>query len=214
MKRATRLVFLSLLGATLLLAAEAIRERFTPPHDLRDFDAAAVGKLDTEMWRSYYERRQVLLLRQLLTLLSRQFGMPPLEAVRNAYRAAHAAFVFKDGKSRVDYERALPDLQAYYADVSARATRPFDANRAASLELEWWIQHRERSPQLARGLAELQAALYAVPPEKFEEHARLRADAMALRDDRGTAVTEQDWNKIGEMLNESWRSLHAAVHNK
>ena len=130
--------------AALLIGAEWTRERFSRrPSDLRVFDAVAVGKLDTDMWRSYYERRPVRLFEQMITLLRTQYGMPPLEALMNAYRAAHAAFVFKDGRSRADYEKAHPDLEAYYRDVAARSTKPFDSHRAAALELEWWIVHRE-----------------------------------------------------------------------
>jgi hypothetical protein len=201
-----------LIVVAVVCAVLGLNDWLAPQKDLRAFDAAAVGKMDTEMWRSYYERHEVRLFWQLITLLRSQFGMPPIEATLNAYRAAHAAFVFKDGKSRSDYEKALPDLDAYYAAVSARSTRPFDAHRAAVLELEWWILHRERSPELAQGLAELQSAIYQVPAEKFVEHARLRAEAMVLRDDRDTAITEQDWTRIGGMLDQSWKSLWAGVH--
>jgi hypothetical protein len=195
-----------------LIGAERVRESYlTPLHNLRQFDPAVLGRLDTEMWRSYYERRPLLLFRQLTTLPRDQYGMPRLEATVNAYRAARAAFTFKDGKSRTDYEKALPDLEKFYRDVSARSTEPFDWNKAATLELAWWIQHRERSSELARELAELQAAIYKVPAERFAEHARLRAEAMILRDDRSTAITDEDWRKIGSMLDESWRDLLAAV---
>jgi hypothetical protein len=181
---------------------------------LKEFDSAVVGRLDTEMWRSYYERRPSLLFRQLTTLLHDQYGMPPLEAGINAYRAAHAAFVFKDGKSRADYENALPDLKRFYCAIAARSTEPFDYTQAATRELEWWIEHRNRSPELAHGLADLQAVIYGVPAERLSEHARLRAEAMVLRDDRSTAITDNDWRKIGLMLDESWRDLHAAVTHR
>jgi hypothetical protein len=201
-----------LLAFAILCGVIGAREWFAPQRDLRDFDAVAVGKLDTDMWRSYYERHEILLVWQLISLLRSQFGMPPVEATLNAYRAAHAAFVFKDGKSLSDYEKALPDLDAFYADVNQRARQHFDAHRAATLELEWWILHRDRSPELARGLAELQAVIYQVPVEKFAEHARLRAEAMVLRDDKGSAITEEDWTRIGAMLDQSWKSLRAGLY--
>lgn len=203
----------TVLLTSILLGMEWTRERLVKsPSDLRAFDAAAVGQLDTDMWRSYYERRPVLLFRQMITLLRTQYGMQPLEAVTNAYRAAHAAFVFKDGRNRTDYERALPDLDAYYRDIAARASQPFDSHRAAVLELEWWIVHRERRQDLAAALAALQAEIYSVPAGRFAEHARLRAQAMDLRDTKGTAITEDDWRKIGEMLGASWDSLHSVVN--
>jgi len=183
-----------------------------PKHDLREFDAAEVGKLDAGMWRSYYERRETRLFRELISLLRGQFGMTPLEATKSAYHAAHAAFVFKDGKNRTDYEKALPDIEEYYEEIADRSRESFDPDKVAKLELEWWILHRERSPELATALAELQSAIYGVPSEKFAEHARLRAEAMVLRDDRSTEITDEDWRKIGDMLNRSWQSLHEAVN--
>jgi hypothetical protein len=196
----------------LIVVGLALQEAFASKHDLREFNAAEVGKLDTDMWRSYYEGRETRLFRELISLLRGQFGMTPLEATQSAYHAAHAAFVFKDGKNRADYEKALPDLEEYYEEISDRAQKPFDAEKVAKLELEWWILHRERSPELAKSLAELQSAIYGVPAEKLAEHARLRAEAMVIRDDRDTAITEQDWQRIGSLLDESWKDLHDAVN--
>jgi hypothetical protein len=213
MKRVARIVLIVLASAAVLIGAEWARERFTGrPSDLRVFDAAAVGQLDTDMWRSYYERRPVRLFEQMITLLRTQYGMRPLEALTNAYRAAHAAFVFKDGRSRADYEKALPDLEAYYRDIAARSARPFNAHRAAALELEWWIVHREQPADLPNALAALQAEIYGVPASRFAEHARLRAQAMDLRDGKGSAITEADWQRIGLMLAASWSSLYRAVN--
>ena len=212
MKRALRTVLVLLAAAVALLAGEWTRERWSPrPSDLRTFDAAAVGKMDTDMWRSYYERRPLRLFEQMITLLGTQYGMRPLEAVVNAYRAAHAAFVFKDGHSRADYEKALPDLEAYYRDIASMSARPFDSKRAAALELEWWIVHRENPPELPNALAALQSEIYGVPAGRFAEHARLRAQAMDLRDGKGAAITEEDWQRIGDMLHASWTSLHDAI---
>jgi hypothetical protein len=212
MKRAMRMLLVVLAAAAVLIAGEWSRERLTVhPSDLRAFNAAAVGELDTAMWRSYYERRPVRLFEQMITLLRTQFGMQPLEAVLNAYRAAHAAFVFKDGRSRADYEKALPDLEAYYGDIAARSARPFDSHRAAALELEWWIVHRENPPELPNALAGLQAEIYRVPAERFAEHARLRAQAMDLRDGKAAGITDADWLRIGEMLAASWDSLYRAA---
>ncbi len=212
MRKVLKTIVVLLAMAMILAGAEWTREHFSQSRsDLRAFDAAAVGKLDTDMWRSYYERRPFRLFEQMITLLRTQYGMPPLEALTNAYRAAHAAFVFKDGRSRVDYQKALPDLEAYYGDIAARSGRAFDAHRAASLELEWWIVHREQPLELPLALAALQAEIYRIPAERFLEHARLRAQAMDLRDGKGGGITEADWQRIGEMLDASWKSLHSAV---
>jgi hypothetical protein len=86
------------------------------------------------------------------------------------------------------------------------------------LELEWWIVHRERKKHapgdLDKALAELPAELYQVPVEKMMEHARLRAEAMTIRDNHAEAggVSEADWKKIEALLHESWRALYSTVN--
>ncbi|MGA9995577.1 MAG: hypothetical protein WBP93_09190 [Pyrinomonadaceae bacterium] len=185
--------------------------------DICQFDPEEVARLDTAMWRSYYSRQRLLLFRQLAELLRTQYRLPFLRSNLVAYRAAKSAFVFKDGHSRADYEKALPDLLKFYADVRKVSNVPFDTERAAHLELEWWIIHRQRAQHppgdLERALAELAAEVYRVPVESMMEHARLRAEAMRIRDDKAEAggVTEEDWKRIDELLHESWRSLSRAV---
>src|SRR5438552_2041164 len=73
---------------------------------------------------------------------------------------------------------------------------------------------REFDPgEVDKALAELQAEIYRVPMDRLMEHGRLRAEAMTIRDNKAEAggVTEEDWNRINELLRQSWRSLAAAV---
>jgi hypothetical protein len=185
--------------------------------DLRDFDADAVARLETDMWRSYYDRQQLRLFFQLAETLRTQYGVPFARSIVIAFHGAKAAFIFKDGKTRTDYEQALPDLQQYYGRLRRMSSTPFDMNEAARLELEWWIIHRNRAQyprsDLDRALAELQAALYGIPAARFHEHARLRAEAMLLRDEKWESggVSESDWAKIHELLVRSWRDLWMQV---
>jgi hypothetical protein len=204
-----------LLGALAYAAVDLFAPRTT---SLRQFDAAEIGRLETAMWRSYYDKERLLLFRQLAETLRTQYGLPYLRSNAVAFRAAKAAFVFKEGKGRGDYEKALPDLVRYYAAIREVSDAPFDVEKAAKLELEWWIIHRERQrhprADLDRLLADLPATLYNLPAEKFAEHARLRAEAMLIRDDRAEAggVSEADWRRIDELLRASWQSLHRAVN--
>jgi len=184
---------------------------------LREFDADEVARLETAMWRSYYEKERVQLFNQLSELLRTQYDMPLIRSNQVAYYAANAAFVFQKGKQRSDYEEALPDLVKFYQSLRNMSDIPFDVDRAARLELEWWIIHRERAKHapgdLEHALAELQAEIYRIPIERLQEHGRLRAEAMTIRDTKADAggVTEADWAKIDELLRQSWRSLAAAV---
>jgi hypothetical protein len=169
------------------------------------------------MWRSYYEKQRLQLFNQLSELLRTQYNLPLVRSKQVAYYAADAAFVFKQGKQRADYEQALPELVKFYQSVRNISDIPFNVDRAARLELEWWIIHRHRADHppgdLARALAELQAEIYRVPVERLMDHGRLRAEAMTIRDTRAEAggVTEADWSRIDGLLRQSWSSLSDAV---
>jgi len=206
------------LGLLLMFGAWLAYDLYAPRRtSLRRFDPEEVARLETAMWRSYYDRRRLALFLELAELLRTQYRLPFWRSNAVAYRAARAAFVFKDGKARAEYERALPDLVGFYQSIREVADTDFDAGRAARLELEWWIVHRERKEHapgdLARALAELQAEIFRGPAALFEEHARLRAEAMLIRDSKAEAggVSEEDWRRIDELLHDSWRSLRRAV---
>ncbi|HZT57496.1 MAG TPA: hypothetical protein VFA21_02610 [Pyrinomonadaceae bacterium] len=217
-RRGRRVLFI-IAALVVALGAWVAYDLYAPRRtSLRDFDPDEVARLETDMWRSYYSRQRVRLFTQMSELLRTQYRLPLWRSNAVAYRAAKAAFVFKDGHSRGDYERALPDLVSYYQSIRAVSDTGFDPERAARLELEWWIVHRERAAHapgdLDRALAELASEIYRVPADRLMEHARLRAEAMTIRDtkaDQGR-VTEEGWKRIDELLHQSWRSLHEAVN--
>jgi hypothetical protein len=221
MKRIFFRIFIGLLIAGVLLAGWIAFDLYAPHEvDIRDFDADEVARLDTAMWRSYYGRERLRMYSELTELLQKQYRLRFWRRQLVAYYAARAAFVFKDGRSRADYEKALPDLEKFYGEIRDVSTTDFDVNQAAKLELEWWIVHRERKKyregDLARALADTAAAIYQMPAERFLEHGRLRADVMELRDAQAEAggVSEEIWQKIDALLHQSWRSLHQAVNQK
>jgi hypothetical protein len=203
-----------------LLAVWIVYDLYAPrTAHLRQFDADEVARLETAMWRSYYDKKELKLFRELAEMLRTQYNMPLIRSNRVAFYAAKAAFVFKKGKQRSDYEQALPDLVKFYQAIREMSDQPFDVDRVARLELEWWIIHRERARyapgDLDRSLAELQSAIYGVPVERLLEHGRLRAEAMAIRDTKAEAggVSESDWARIHQLLQASWQSLKTAVNS-
>lgn len=213
-------ILLGLLVAAVLLAGWIAYDIYSPLKvNIRDFDADEVARLDTAMWRSYYSRQRFKLYSEATELLQKQYRLPFWRRQLTAFYATKAAFVFKDGKNRADYEKALPDLEKFLGEIRDLSTTDFDVSRAAKLELEWWIVHRERKKHregdLARALAEAAAALYNQPADDFLEYGNLRAEAMNIRDTKAEqgGVTEEDWQKIDELLHRSWRSLHNAVNN-
>src|SRR6266849_7669784 len=201
-----------------LLICGALYDLYFPrTTHMREFDPDEVARLETAMWRSYYDKQRVQLFNELTELLRAQYHMTPVRSNLVAYYATKAAFVFKDGKQPSDYEKALPDLVKFYGAIRKMSDIPFDVNRTARRELEWWIIHRERAQHapgdLDKALAELQAEIYRMPVDKLMEHGRLRAEAMTIRDTKAEAggVTEEDWSRINDLLRQSWRSLAAAV---
>lgn len=220
MGRRTKL-FMKIVGvAAVLISAGTAYDLFAPrTAHLREFDANEVARLETAMWRSYYEKERLRLFSELGELLRTQYDMPFVRSNLVAYYAANAAFVFKRGKERSDYEKALPDLIKFYNAIRKVSDSPFDVEKAARLELEWWIIHRQRAQHapedLSNALAELQAEIYRLPVERFAEHGRLRAEAMTIRDTKAEqgGLTEQDWSRIDELLHKSWQSLYSAVRS-
>ena len=215
--RRRRVLTISVVVFVLLATWVAIDLYAPRKAQLREFDADEVARLETAMWRSYYEKRRASLFMELAELLRTQYNMPLIRSNVVAYRAAKAAIVFQRGKQRSDYEKALPDLVHFYGAIRKMSDEDFNIHEAAKLELEWWIIHRERAKHdpddLSKALADLQAAIYRMPSEAFAEHARLRAEAMTIRDTKAEqgGVTEADWAKIDQLLHQSWQSLKRAV---
>jgi hypothetical protein len=216
--RKRKIVIRVIVIVLVLLICGALYDLYYPrTTKMREFNPDEVARLETAMWRSYYEKQRLQLFNELAELLRSQYGMSQLKSNQVAYYGANAAFVFKQGHERSDYEKALPDLLKFYAAIRKMSDIPFDVDRAARLELEWWIIHRQRDQHapgdLAKALAELQAEIYQVPIDRVLEHGRLRAEAMTIRDtqaDKG-GVTEADWRRINELLKESWGSLAKVV---
>jgi hypothetical protein len=188
--------------------------------DLRQFDPKETATLEAQMWRSYYNRESVQLFFELAELLRTQFHFPLLRSYRTAYFAARAAFIFKDGSSRADYNKALPALVSYFGAIRGIGNITFNVQRVAKLELEWWIVHRDRNDYppgaLQQACAEAAAAFYQVPLDSTMEHGRLRAAAMIIRDARAAAgeVTDKDWMLIESLLEGSYESLYRVVSQK
>ena len=183
-------------------------------NSLRDFDADELGRMETRMWKSYYAHERIALFGQLAATLRRQYHLPLLRSHVVAYPCGPGAVVFQRGRSRGDYEKALPQIRSFYAAIRRDSSERFDVDRAARLELDWWIVHRERDSHpkgtSVRKLAKLQATLYGMPPDPLMKHATLRADAMLLRDSGPDA---EEWAEIERLLCASWGSLHEIVYD-
>jgi len=184
--------------------------------DIKRFDASEVARLDGEMWRSYYEKKKLKLFFQSSELLRKQFGVPFWRSQVIAYHAAKAAFIFKEGHNKEDYDKALPHLISYYQQINNISNTSFDVGRAAQLELQWWIirRYREEHPPVEWEQCMMQNAstVYHVSSDKFVTYAHLRVEAMLLRDKKESSITENDWRQIHSLLDEAWKSLRENLH--
>jgi hypothetical protein len=210
--------------AAIPVLAVVLYDLYGPRHgNLREFDPAAVARLEAAQWRSSLERDEGRMFRQIAEQMRTQFHLPFLRSYSAAYDVARAAYLFEHGRARSEYERVLPHLEQSYAAIRATNDATFDPARAARLELEWWIIRRQREEHppedLVDAVAALQAEIYDVPAEQLVDFARLRAEAATLRDGRATAPalrdsrsgattpSAEDWRRIEALLRESWEAL-------
>lgn len=183
--------------------------------DLRSFEPAAIARLETAMWRDYYEQRYAALFGHLHEFSRTQFGFSPLDSFRIALAAAQAAKAFQPTHSREAANAALPPLVTYFRLLASATSGGFDAGEAARLELDWWQARREAvSPgQYGVMVARVAAITYGKPADdpSLLISGIGRAEAMAYRDARGQAMTDPDWSEIECRLRRAYRSLKAAV---
>jgi hypothetical protein len=183
--------------------------------ELRAFEPAEMARLETAMWRDYYEKRYPALFYHLYESSRAGFGFSPLASARIAMSAALAAKTFQPTRSRAEAEAAIPYLVTYYGLLREAAPVAFDVRYVASLELDWWQARREAIGPRDYGIivAEVAALTYG---KSKDDPALLtfgigRSEAMAYRDARGQAITEHDWMNIETQLLGAYRQLKVGV---
>ncbi|WP_342730208.1 hypothetical protein [Bradyrhizobium sp. B117] len=203
------------LGAAAGLALVAAYAAVPRQADLRAFDPAEMARLETAMWRDYYDKRYGALFYHLYESTRTQFGFSPLRSLHIAFSAAEAARTFQPTRSRREADAALPALAAYYRDFAPAAPVAFDVAEAARLELDWWQARREAVAPRDYGLtiARVTALTYGKSADDsgIQQFGIARAEAMAFRDSRGEGIAVADWATIEGRLGEAYRSLKASV---
>ena len=182
--------------------------------DCTSFDAAAMGRLEAEMWRDYYTRRWGRLGIGLLRAACGQHGFSWWDGARVAAHAGRAAVLF-----RVDTDdpACLSELERYYRIVAPALECRFDPAEAARLELTWWQERRREVPprDYARTIARLTALLYGIPEADALPACLLRAEAMAYRDARRSrGMTEADWAEVQRLLTAAHSELRARLDSR
>ena len=185
-----------------------------PRHaDLTNFEPNAMARLETSMWRHYYEKRYLPLFGDLYDVARREYGFSPLESVQLAVAAARAAKSFQPSTSRAAAEAALPALVSYFGILSDALPAPIEVQDAARTELAWWQARREAVSPEQYGLiiARVATLVYGVDGEDMRRSGVVRAQAMAYRDARDANMTEADWSVIADRLELGYRLLKKAL---
>jgi hypothetical protein len=180
---------------------------------LASFDPNAIARLETGMWRDYYEHKKLALALGLYSLFRDEYRFSPLDGLRLARSAAQAAIVFKDSTNDDEADRALPELRAYFQVMRDRGDKTFDVGEAARLELAWWKarRHQKTPREYGKDVASAAAIVYGVPPERLEAYGQLRAEAMDYRDRRDDRMTAEDWDHVQRVLERAFGELAKAV---
>ena len=156
----------------------------------------------------------LLALASFLTFCLTSVAFSPLDSLRIALAAAHAARLFQPTKSREEASVALPPLEVYYGLLRKAAPVEFDADKAAQLELDWWQARREKVPPADYGktIAETSSLIYGAENPAIAESGILRAEAMAYRDARSGRMTDSDWSVISGQLATAYGRLKEGIN--
>lgn len=214
--KASRMGSKRLIGLALLAMAFAgLSYMCWPRHaSLRRFDPNRVARLETDMWRHYYQKEYFDLFKCLYAVSREQYEFSPWDSLRLSYFAAEAAKVFQPSQNRREAEEAIPILENYYAVLRHYGGERFDVSKAARLELDWWQLRREKAAPAQYGavIAQVTAELYATNSIAMQQSALLRAEMMHYRDEHSSNVMQiEDWDHIERGLRNAYQLLKSQV---
>jgi hypothetical protein len=205
-----RIVITLLFLAILPMAALTFQHLHAHP-DIGGFDPVQMGRLESRMWRSYYEGRWVQLGWATIEVACGQYGFSWWDGTRLACHAARSAAAFRN---KGDAPRCLPELVDYYLIVERSAPVHFDPVEAARLELEWWRERRRNLPPeiYSKTIAQLLSLLYGISPGEAASSARMRAEAMEYRDNRRDGrMSDSDWLELERRLTAAYGDLRGRL---
>ena len=171
-----------------MLGLHSLRLHTLRRHSPRDFDAVALGQLETQAWAAYYRREWAKALRAFVGMVDKGFGLGPWLTFVAAWHVLRANQAWAP-MPRNDPDAARASMLRFYRLVRAHSDLTFDPARAAELEVEWWRVHRAHQrgtaadeattlDDLERALVDLYSYVYSAPGESMHESARRRAEAM------------------------------------
>jgi hypothetical protein len=203
---------------------------------MRQFDPDRLASLEVRMWQADDAGQRVTLFSLLTTMQHERYRYSWAAATVEAFHLARAAARFGDFTGDVAAlantahdntvldntaldntaldKAVLPDLEAAYERARSWTGASFDPRAVARAELAWWVARRapgrNHPEQIGLVIADEYALLYETSRERMAPAAELRARAGALRD---AHADHPDWARILELLQQSYRELHAALQS-
>jgi hypothetical protein len=187
---------------------------------LRSFDPVKLGSLETELWVTYYRRQWARFLVASLRVVHGTFGMNWLRTCHGAWLVLRANQLWAPKPGDPDGARRC--MTRFYALLLLTHGEPADPARAARLEVDWWVAHREHQYAAGSGdgplvtaLARLYAYLYNTDEAAVRPAAQHRARAMDISDRWVARGREPGSPHIAEERDELIRcyaALLGAVH--
>ena len=164
-------------------------------------------------WRAYYEHNWPQVLRLIVGLCQEQFHIPfPLSLLAGYYTTrASIAWVPVDH----NIQTVLTYLRKFYHIARRYSRLQFDVERVASLELQYFVVHRDISGQedkteLIQTMADLHSTIFGITPAQARTSAELRVLAMNTVDlitSKKSLDPTSDWAKLEEYLRQCYTSI-------
>lgn len=189
-----------------------------PDNPMRRFDPARLARYEKENYVAYYRKDWFTLLRVSIMLVKESFGLNWLQAAWGAVLVARAEIAFAPFPDN-DIPRAEAFMRRFYQMLKDIHGENFDVQRAARLEVNWWIVHRklfgnEQNEELVHALASLYAEAYGVSESAVRPSAALRAQGMLYSDlwvNAGKPSASPLLRQEEESLLRSYQALKAAI---
>jgi hypothetical protein len=189
-------------------------------HNPRSFDPLRVGRMETDLWISYYRREWVRFLVLSVRVVRNTFGMDWIRTVHGAWLVLRANQLW--APSQGDPDGARRCMSRFYGLLRLTYGEPANPAHAAWLEVEWWAVHREHqrgangdNGPLVTALARLYAYAYSTDEDAVRPAAEHRARAMDISDRwvaQGRALDSPLLPAERAELIRSYAALLAAVH--
>jgi hypothetical protein len=185
---------------------------------MRNFDPRKLAHYERANYVAYYQKDWLKLLRVSIGLVKESFRLSLWQAMYAAYLVARAEIAFAPFPEN-DVPKAEAYMRRFYQFIKNVHHEDFDVERAATLEVNWWIVHRKlfgnaENRELVETLKNLYAEAYGVEPAKVEEAASLRAKGMLYSDLWVNAGKPKDsplLTQEEEALYQSYLSLKKAI---